>query len=148
MLRRTAVVFSLLVAGCSDPSWSPPATPDVNVQPPATSGVSEDETGAPGASLLRVTGPATMRSYTMRLMGHRRAQESVPLRLTFNPGNDGGPHWSPNGRRIAFYSARRHLVGRVIVEQQLMELAGAPAPRLPELEDLANHRRDGGMGQC
>ena len=36
--------------------------------------------------------------------------------------------------------------GGVIVEQQLMELAGAPAPGFPELEDRANHRRRGGMG--
>jgi hypothetical protein len=40
--------------------------------------------------------------------------------------------------------SRRHMVGWVIVEQELVELAGPPAPHLPELEDLANHRRVGG----
>ena len=38
------------------------------------------------------------------------------------------------------------LVSRVGVEEQLVELAGAPAPGLAELEDLADEGRRGGVG--
>jgi hypothetical protein len=40
----------------------------------------------------------------------------------------------------------RDLGGRVRFAQALVELAGAPAPVLAELEDLADHRRGSGMG--
>jgi hypothetical protein len=33
----------------------------------------------------------------------------------------------------------------VSLEQELVKFAGAPAPGLAELENLANHRRGGGM---
>jgi hypothetical protein len=39
----------------------------------------------------------------------------------------------------------RHLGGRVSLEEELVKLAGAPAPGLAELEDLANDRRGSGM---
>jgi hypothetical protein len=39
----------------------------------------------------------------------------------------------------------RHVVRGAAIEQQLVELAGAPAPVLPELKDLANPRRGRGV---
>jgi hypothetical protein len=39
----------------------------------------------------------------------------------------------------------RHLGRRVRFEQELMKLAGTPAPGFAELEDLANHRGGRGM---
>ncbi len=39
----------------------------------------------------------------------------------------------------------RHLGSRMRLEQELVELASAPAPMLPELEDLANQRGLGGV---
>ena len=36
---------------------------------------------------------------------------NVPSRLTFDPGPDGSPVWSPDGARVAFESARS---GRVV----------------------------------
>jgi len=47
---------------------------------------------------------------------------------------------SVNGR------GRAHLGRGMRLGQELMKLAGAPAPRRAELEDLANHRGCGGVG--
>jgi hypothetical protein len=51
------------------------------------------------------------------------------------------PHQDPVDRR-----PDRHLIGRVRIEEQLVELAGAPAPGLAELQDLADEGGRGGMG--
>jgi hypothetical protein len=42
----------------------------------------------------------------------------------------------------------RHLGGRVGLEEELVELAGAPAPGLPELEDLAMTAGAVAWGHC
>lgn len=103
MLRRPAALLSLLVAGCSDSSLSPPLTTDVDIQPPATS---DHGTGIPWSVAFASNRDGNNEIYTMQPAGTDRPGQSAPHRLTVNPGNDGGPHWSTNGRQIAFHSAR------------------------------------------
>ena len=61
---------------------------------------------------------------------------NVPSRLTFDPGADGSPVWSPDGTRIAFEGQRS---GKVFLRQQLINGTAADEPLL---EVSGNSRHD------
>ena len=52
---------------------------------------------------------------------------NVPSRLTFDPGPDAAPVWSPDGARIAFESAR---AGQVSIRQSLVNGTAGDEPLL------------------
>jgi Tol biopolymer transport system component len=109
MLRRLAAVAALLGAGCGDPFMSPPSTTNTDVpgsESPGSSLTSDHGTGIPWSIAFTSNRAGNNEIYTMQPGGTDEPGEAAPRRLTVNPGNDGGAHWSPNGREIAFHSAR------------------------------------------
>jgi Tol biopolymer transport system component len=108
MLRRFAAGFSVLVAACGDPTHpSRDADTDRPVSQPAAPDLdSEHGTGIPWSIAFTSNRAGNNEIYTMQPGGTDGPGEAAPRRLTSNPGNDGSPHWSPNGRRIVFHSAR------------------------------------------
>jgi TolB protein len=132
MLRRLAAVVALLGAGCGDPSLSPPATNDANLpgsEPPASSLAPEHGTGIPWSIAFTSNRAGNNEIYTMQPAGTDRPGDAAPRRLTVNPGNDGGAHWSPSGRQIAFHSSRP-ASGHSNLEIYVMEDDGSGQRRL------------------
>ena len=62
---------------------------------------------------------------------------NVPSRLTFDPGTDGSPVWSPDGTRIAFAGQRS---GKVSLRQQLID-GTAPMNHSSKSRAISGHHR-------
>lgn len=96
-----------------------------------------DDAAGPGAAsrptviafMSQRDGAGNNEIYTMGPAGTDEGSEAAPLRLTHNPGNDGAPDLSPDGRRILFHSVRpEHSTNEIYV----MNVDGSAQTRLTE----------------
>jgi TolB protein len=122
MLTRLAAAVCLLAAGCGDAALSPPVTPEINAAP-------DRGTGNPWSIAFTSDRAGNNEIYTMQPGGTDRPGQAAPRRLTVNSGNDGSPHWSPDGRHIAFHSARP-TAGHANLEIYVMADDGSAQTRL------------------